>query len=196
MASAAFDGTAGDNTYTKMRYQTIGDIYSANEKFRQQFIDCLTGISDEEASTKPAGEKWCIQQIVEHVSLVEAGAKRICTMLIDRARADGKAADGTFSLSPSFSNGAGQLGQTKLEAPDVVQPKGDVPIEDSLLRLAKTSAELKELRADFEAFDHSAHSFPHPYFGPLNAGEWLVVIGLHEQRHADQIRRWKELLRQ
>ncbi len=31
-------------------------------------------------------------------------------------------------------------------------------------------------------------SYPHPMFGPLDLYQWLVFVGLHESRHACQIR--------
>jgi hypothetical protein len=37
-------------------------------------------------------------------------------------------------------------------------------------------------------FDGDTHKFPHPYFGPLSAVEWLVLLGGHEARHLQQIK--------
>jgi hypothetical protein len=46
---------------------------------------------------------------------------------------------------------------------------------------------LRALQPRIEATDLSAFTYPHPAFGPLNFYQWLALIGLHEQRHLNQI---------
>lgn len=170
-----------------MKYESIADIYSANEKIRGRFNEIVGPITPEEAAALPDGEKWSIQKIVEHVSMVESGASRICSRLVGSAKAEGKASDGSFSLGPTFGEKAAQIAALKVEAPEMVQPTGEVAILDALARLTSATEAIKGLRGDLESFDLSSHTFPHPFFGPLTAGEWLVIAGLHEQRHTSQI---------
>ncbi|MEO7659943.1 MAG: hypothetical protein ABIV48_10045, partial [Pyrinomonadaceae bacterium] len=70
-----------------MRYETIADIYSANQKMREGLFETLREISPERASILPEGEKWSIQQVVEHVSMVDSGVSRICAKLLAAAKA-------------------------------------------------------------------------------------------------------------
>jgi hypothetical protein len=170
-----------------MRYECIADIYSANEKFREMFIDTVTAITPAEAATLPDGEKWTIQQIAEHVSMVDSGVSRICSKLLEAAKGDEKPSDGTFTLSEAFGIHAAGIGTQKLEAPERVHPTGEVTLSEALERLQDSGAAKHAMRHDLEQLDFSAHTFPHPYFGPLNAGEWLVMLGLHENRHRTQI---------
>ena len=179
-----------------MRYECIADIYSANEKIREGFIAIVSTISPDEAAVLPDGEKWTIQQIAEHVSIVESGISRICAKLLESARADGNPSDGSFSLSENFGTRAGEIAQMKVEAPERVHPAGDVSMAESLERLESSSISLKALSRDLNHFDFSEHTFPHPFFGPLTAGEWLVMAGLHENRHRQQIERILEKIRQ
>lgn len=170
-----------------MKYESVADIYSANLKIRENLHATLANISTDEASTLPDGEKWSIGQVVEHISMVEDGIARICSRMIDAAKADGKTSDGTFNLSDRFRENLAQLATARVEAPDRVQPTGDVAVPDSLAKLTAATDALKTLRSDLESIDVSGHTFPHPYFGPLTATEWLVVAGLHERRHTAQI---------
>ena len=179
-----------------MRYESIADIYSANEKFRGEFINTVTAISPDEATALPDGEKWSIQQIVEHVSIVNAGVADLCARMLEKAKADGKPSDGTFALSESFGSQAAGIAQNKLEAPDRVHPTGAVSIAESLERLAANVATLDALKDELAQFDLTEHTFPHPYFGPLNSGEWLVVLGLHQNRHRQQIENLLAKIRQ
>ncbi len=170
-----------------MRYETIADIYSANRKMREMFIATLDGILPDEATALPAGEKWSIQQIVEHVSMVDFGISRICAKLLEAAKAEGKESDGSFALSPTFGTRAVEMAGLKVEAPDRVQPTGDVTVPKAVATMTANRVVFDSLREDFQRYDHSDHKYPHPFFGDLTAGEWLVMAGLHQQRHTKQI---------
>lgn len=172
-----------------MTYETIGDIYTANKHFRENLSETLASLSPDEAVATPGGEPWSIQQIVEHISMVESGVARICGKLLEGARADAISSDGSFSLSETFGQQAAGIATQKLEAPERVHPTGVPSIAESLDRLAASSDALDALRPDLERFDFSAHTFPHPHFGGLTAGEWLVLAGMHENRHREQIER-------
>lgn len=170
-----------------MRYENIADIYSANEKIRTHLHATLANITTDEAAALPDGEKWSIQHVVEHIAMVEGGISMICSRMIEAAKADGKTSDGTFKLSEKFLENLSQLATARVEAPERVQPTGDVAIQDSLSKLTAATEALQTLRSDLESIDVTGHTFPHPYFGPLTAAEWLVISGLHERRHTGQI---------
>jgi hypothetical protein len=179
-----------------MKYQSIADIYSANKKVREQLTALLESITDDEAAALPEGEKWSIVQIVEHLSMVGIGASRICSRLLEGARTTGKTSDGSFSLSDNFGEKAIEIAGLKVEAPERVQPTGEVSIGESVQRLVAADHALDAIRDDLERLDVSDHTFPHPFFGELTAAEWLVIVGLHEQRHTQQIERILETIRQ
>lgn len=179
-----------------MNYETIADIYSANQKIRDRFQSVVKGISDAEATVLPEGEPWSIQQIVEHVLMVEFGTSRICAKLLDGAKAAGKTSDGSFTLSANFGERAAEIALLKVEAPERVQPTGNVTIAESLERLVSSGETIDSMRIELARFDLSGHKFPHPFFGDLTAGEWLVMVGLHEERHTRQIEKIIEKIRQ
>ena len=87
------------------------------------------------------------------------------------------------------------LAANKLEAPDIVHPSGVHDLHSSLARLRDSSAKLNMMRPGLSSVDLSQHKFPHPYFGPLTAAEWLLMAGLHEDRHRRQIEKVLELVR-
>src|SRR4051794_26971580 len=107
-----------------MRYESIADIYSANAKIRAGLEMVLGGVSPEEAAQRPDAADWSIQQIVEHLALVGGGTARICTKLVDGARADNKPADGSFTLSDEFNHRSEMAAAAKIVAPERVQPTG------------------------------------------------------------------------
>ncbi len=170
-----------------MRYETIADIYSAKEQARDRLTSTVASISDQEAVALPDDEKWTIQQIVEHISMVDTGISRICANLLEGAKQAGKPSDGTVAVSADFFEMVAATG--KMEAPDRVKPSGNVTIAEALERLDANRPAFQALRFDLETFDVSEPKFPHPYFGDMTAVEWLIVAGGHETRHTAQIER-------
>ena len=178
-----------------MRYDSIADIYTANARVRERFLEVVNSISPDEANALSQDEKWTIGQIVEHVSIVENSMLRICTKLTAAARESGQPSDGSFQMSDAFKQAFYGAAGTKIEAPERVHPTGEVQIPDALAGMTATSAAIDDLRDELTSFDGSGHTFPHPHFGALTAAEWLVVRGGHENRHTDQIQRIVEKLR-
>ncbi len=171
-----------------MQYQSIAEIYEANDRIRAKLKATLAGLNEEQAAVVPEGEKWSIAQIAEHVSMVGGGMFRICSKLLSKAEASGQLADGKIDLS-AFAGKAREIAEVKLEAPEMVQPTGGKSISESLTALDETDKGFIGLRPMFEKYDASTAKFPHPYFGDMTAVEWLAIYGAHEGRHLAQIRR-------
>lgn len=176
-----------------MQFQTIADIYTANDQIRNKLRDTMSQVTEEQASALPDGGAWSIADIVEHVAIVNGGMHRICSKLLLKAEVDGKVSNGRIDLEAFFQKTA-EAGDAKLEAPDMVRPKGGQSIAESLDALERQQKAFAELIPLFEKFDGNESKFPHPYFGDLSAIEWLVLAGGHEARHLRQIRRLLEKL--
>jgi hypothetical protein len=171
-----------------MNYDSIADIYSANEKIREHFQVLTSSLTAEEASALSDGEKWTPEELIEHISMVTGGVAQICSRLVKKAKSSGAgSSDGRFAFSAGLPEQLAQSAGAKLEAPDMVKPNGGVPVSESLERLAAAAEAFAALRPELESTDVSGETFPHPYFGPLNAAEWLVLVGLHESRHTRQL---------
>ena len=178
-----------------MKYESIADIYSANQKIRDGFTATLSQISPDEATALPDGEKWTIQQVAEHVSIVQVGISQICAKLLAEAKIAAGESDGTFNLSDEFGGKLAEIADLKVEAPERVRPTGNVTLAETVERVNSNKG-FDEMRDDFEQLDLSTPKFPHPFLGDLTASEWLVVAGGHEFRHTKQIVRMLEKIRQ
>lgn len=175
-----------------MRYQSISEIYDANDRIRTRLRETLVSLSEHQAAAMPDGEKWSIAQIAEHVSMVGNGMYRICSKLLSKAEASGHLSDGTVDLN-TFADKAEGIADVKLEAPEIVHPTGTKSIANSVRSLDETQEAFQSLRPLFEKYDASEARFPHPYLGDT-AVEWLAMYGAHEGRHLRQIKRISESL--
>jgi uncharacterized damage-inducible protein DinB len=68
-----------------MDHKSIDEIYAANARVRERLKAAVAEIPDEIANARPAGEKWSVAEIVEHVAMVNGGALRICERLLRKA---------------------------------------------------------------------------------------------------------------
>ncbi len=178
-----------------MEFKTIAEVYAVNKKVGDRFREFAASISESEANAVIEGEPWTLAALVEHVAMVEAGIAKMCSRMIDGAKAAGTPSDGSFRISEGFSSALAANEGAKFEAPERVAPTGGVAIAESLARLDKTTAALAAMQADLEAYDVSAITFPHPYFGGLNAAEWIMLSGGHAARHMAQAQKLLEKVR-
>jgi uncharacterized damage-inducible protein DinB len=170
-----------------MNYQTISEIYEANERVRAKLKSLVTNLNDEQANTLPDGEKWTVKEFVEHIAIVDEAMTRVSAKLLNAAKENGKQSDGTAKFSDEFMQKIAAARDQKFEAPDRIRPTGTKPIAESLAKLDETRRQLEELRPLFETVECADVKFPHPALGDLSAHEWLAMIGGHEARHIKQI---------
>lgn len=168
-------------------FETVGEIYEANDRVRERLIAAVDGISKEQESLLTEKGDWTVAGIVEHLAKVEEGMAKIANRLLKKAAESGGKSDGSAAISENARSSSAEWYRTKLEAPEIVRPSGNVPVADSLAAMAENRKKLKEIRELFETVEGTELKFPHPAFGPLSAQEWLALIGGHENRHVSQI---------
>lgn len=172
-----------------MNFETVADVYRANEEARMRLVNTVSGLSADQANLPTENGKWTVAGVAEHLAKVGDGMSKICYKLLSKAQEEGKTSDGKISLSPTFVEGLKKSAAEakKFEAPEMVAPGGDQSIADSLSVLEDNAKTIDDMRPLFESAEGTEHTFPHPYFGPMSAQDWLVLLGLHETRHTNQI---------
>lgn len=186
-----------------MIYQSISDIYAANETVRRQITDRVEALTEAQQTFRPAEGAWTVAEIVEHLSMIEQSMVRLIGMLLNKAEAasssSAQADDAAHAAATNATTRAfkpfslDELVETirdkKLTAPEQVRPGGQASLADSLASLRQTRATVESFRPRLETADLDAATYPHPFFGDLNASQWLAFIGHHEARHLRQIER-------
>ena len=140
--------------------------------------------------TAPDG-RWNGAQIVQHLGKVEGATVKMLEGLLGTSRSAGIPADaGTTSLLHSLDRFlAGGEGLRPLVAPERFRPAPDADLEASWASLVTVRERTYRAYATVDGSDLTTISAPHPLFGPLNAYEWLLFLGMHEERHVGQLRR-------
>src|SRR5215470_7544030 len=173
-----------------MAYHSIAEIFAANEAAQARFAASVANLSEAQAGFRPTDDRWTIAEIVEHVSIVNDGFLRITHKLLKEAESAPRPPKTDLNLGHTSLDEKGQQ-REPLQAPERVHPKGGVSIEDSLAKMRVALAGFADIQPRLEAVDLSEQVFRHPFLGPINAYQWVVLLGEHEDRHRGQIEKVK-----
>jgi hypothetical protein len=173
-----------------MNYQTIAEIYEANKKIREKLHETLSTLTHEQLIFRADKNSWTITELVEHLYIVESGMASIISGLLQKSTVEKIENDGSAYISAGFLERAALISnrrERKAVAPERVVPTGRYSVAESLVKMGENAKLLNHLRKGLETVNTQKAKFPHPFFGDLNATEWLAIIGGHELRHIDQI---------
>lgn len=155
-------------------------------KARQEILNSICNLSDQQLNEVIEKDQWTIAQVVEHLLLFEENAVRGIqkTLLKDETQ-----------LTESQPLHLVAERNEKREAPDFLLPSNEIQTLDSLKRkLAESREALVSSLQDVSEEELSQKAFPHRRFGLLSIKQWVDLIGYHEQRHLLQIEELKSAL--
>ncbi|WP_411345619.1 DinB family protein [Paenibacillus sp. WLX1005] len=132
-------------------------------------------------------DQWSIAQVLEHMYLMEQAITERLNATLQQteptppplSRADG--ATPTFYLTLDRSR--------KIPAPSNLVPADKhATLQELHTRLDRSRNRLEQVVETADPEQLKQKTMNHPVFGPLTLEEWLEFIGLHEQRHLEQIK--------
>jgi hypothetical protein len=137
---------------------------------------------------RPAPNRWSVAEVLEHLGIVEGGITQLLQAQVAAARAGGLGAErDTSPVVPTVPVDRLLDRSAPLTASARSQPTGSLDAEAAWTALVDRRLALRELVLAADGLALSEVIVPHPILGPLNVYQWLVFIGAHERRHADQI---------
>lgn len=171
-----------------MDYESVGQIFDAIDETRRRLLARVEALGTAECELKTSPEVWSVAEIVEHLSISEEGIVKMIGMMLAKAEAGGARADEAVRrFAPVSIDGFTERSlKEKYEAPEFIRPRG-AALADSIASMRRGRAALRELRPRLEVADLANARYPHPAFGPLNAYQWLLFLGAHDERHLRQI---------
>ena len=169
-----------DPTMTRAERAELIDLLN---KSRGEFLEAVEGLSDRQWSFKAGPDRWSIAEVAEHMVLGEAQLFATATRSL-AAPADEKwsaTVGKTAMLRRALPDRS-----TKVVAPQEIAPKGGMTRDQVMARFQEQRARTLAYAEQTEA-PLKAHTSANPFFGALNAHQWLLYIPLHQTRHNLQI---------
>lgn len=155
-------------------------------------VDTVPG---ERRAQRPAEDRWSVNEILEHLWMVEKRFAAIISLRISEARAAGLGAEQS-TRQPLPSNLQRMLNDraNRRTAPEAVQPTGTMDHDAAWAELERVRAGLRDTVAAADGLALSTVTHNHPVFGTLNVYQLMDFIAGHEMRHAKQIKGIAEAL--
>jgi hypothetical protein len=148
----------------------------------------MESIPADRRSERPAPGRWSAAEVIEHLSLAEGGFATWITSGIEKARAAGLGNE-TAERTGLPDRIRTILGDriNRRQAPERVQPKGDMTADASLQALSKGERRLRTVLSLADGLALNEVIVEHPSLGPFNVYQWIELIAEHRRRHAAQI---------
>ncbi|MGA3244404.1 MAG: DinB family protein [Bacteroidota bacterium] len=169
-----------------MTYRDLSEIFDAKECALAGIEQSTRDLSLVQLGFKSAGGGWSIENILEHLAIVEGSLVRLIVTLTDKAAGATGPNPPIHSFEVSLEPHLERSQKEKYVTRDKFEPTGNVKAADSLKILRDVQTELLNLRPRLQLVDPTLVRFPHWLFGPLDLAQWLAFVGVHEERHLGQ----------
>ena len=139
---------------------------------------------------KPAADRWSINEVLEHLSLVEALFTQRIAGAIDKARQEGLGPEQAPDRAPLPANIEAIVAnrENRRQAPEAARPQGTLDAGTAWERVEQARAVLHDTITAADGLALSTVIESHPFFGPLTVYQFAELIAAHEGRHTAQVR--------
>lgn len=157
-------------------------------KTRNDLVEEIKVLSDTQLNAKPDANSWSIAQICHHLVLVEESTvKAIAWGLKQEVNKQMERKNVQLIVDRT----------KKITAPKIVEPADDFFTVKQIIELLDASR--KKLTTFLNTIEDptilAEKSVNHPAIGELALDQWLEQIYFHEQRHIEQIKEIKALIK-
>lgn len=160
------------------------------EDNRKELLQSFAGVPNDTLCRRSSADGWSVAEILDHLSIVEAGIARLITKRAGRAREQGLSEErSTESVLGSFDQQRAKLDNAIMQAPAMVHPRANVDIKDALEGLETSREALRAAAVAADGLSLGEIKHTHPLLGELDLYQWLIFVGQHERRHRKQIQR-------
>ncbi len=140
-------------------------------------------------SRRPAAERWCVNEVLEHIGMVEQLFVTRLVTNIEAAKAAGLGLE--VDAPPMLPDQLGVVVEdrsTRRTAPETVVPTGQIDAGTALQSIDACHRRLSDVIASAGGLALSTVTHDHRFFGTLNVYQWVDLLAGHERRHLAQLR--------
>lgn len=171
-----------------MFHPNVADVLTELEQARDMLRRVVEAVPDSDRAKRPADGCWSVNEILEHLSMVERRFTGLIALRIQEAKEVGLGVEQNVRapLPPALKTMFEDLANRR-NAPDAVCPSGTLDFPRAWRAVEDARAELCALLASHDGLALSTVMHQHPVFGTLNVYQFAELIANHERRHAKQI---------
>lgn len=149
----------------------------------------IAAVPEARRDTMPGGDRWSVANIVEHLALTAAQVGAVLSRGLRQLEREGlRPATDHSPVLPTIDAARLLDREQKVTAPATVAPKNGLSCALAQQTLADARRSLADTLRAADGIDVTAIHAPHPLLGKLGLYSWIAFVGLHERRHAAQVR--------
>lgn len=149
----------------------------------------IDGVPASQRDRRPAPDRWSVAQIVEHLAHTAAQVASLLGRGLRQLEKAGLRPAGDLPpVLPTIDQQRLLDRERKVTAPPTVQPRHGLTCEQAWQTFTESRQALADTLRAGDGIDTGSIKAPHPALGEIDFHQWIAFVGLHEQRHAEQIR--------
>jgi len=168
----------------------IAAVFDRLGSARANLRAAVDAVPPQVRSHKPAPDRWSVNEVVEHLSIVETLFTQRIAGAIDKARQDGlgdeQAPERTLLPADVETRVADR--ENRRTAPEAARPTGTLDAVTAWERVEQARAVLHDTIAAADGLALSTVMESHPAFGALTVYQFAELIAAHEARHTAQVK--------
>lgn len=167
----------------------VAAVVSRLDRTRARLRQAVEAIPSELRGRRPAEGRWSVNDVLEHLSIVEAGFTKRSGEAIAAAKAAGVGREDAAVREPlpeSIETIVADR-EKKRTAPDVAHPRSNFDSDSAWQAVEQSRRLLLKVLTDADGFALSQVFTSHPFFGALTIYQMAELIAAHEARHTAQI---------
>lgn len=154
---------------------------------RSALLSAASVLPSERWMERPGPDQWSVVELLEHLYKVEHSCARMIAKGVAEARAAGHPAEtSTESVLGDLDTFGFRDRTQKRQVPERVAPAGGWSPEEALEKLTASRAELHDVIRAADGLALGSIHQTHARLGELDLYQWILFVGEHEARHAQQ----------
>ncbi len=159
------------------------------EKCRAELRAAVDAMPSARRDQAPAADRWSVAQVLEHLAHTESQVTALLARGLRRLEREGlRPASDASPVLPTIDTSRLLDRTRKVTAPEPVRPKNGLTSDQAWQALGDSRRELENTLRAGDGIDVGSIKAPHPALGDIDFHQWIAFVGLHERRHAAQIR--------
>jgi len=165
----------------------VGTLVESVESARRTLLDRIVGLTEAQATFRPAEGQWNALEVVEHLYLAELlGVSKIWAAL-DGVRRGREWSEARPHARTPIEAVVAATWKPKEVAPPGATPHIGGPLDFWVAATRSLTPLLARLGSELESVSLDSVVFPHYLSGPLDARQRLEFLRFHIERHLGQL---------
>jgi DinB family protein len=166
----------------------LAEVFVLLDQSRVALRAAVALVPAEARARRPGPDRWSVNEVIEHLALVEARFAADVAEAIEKARAAGLGPEGELRVPLDEAIRRRLVDRTeRRQAPEKAVPTGTLDEQAAWDALQRAHDRFRKALLDADGLALGTVYAEHRRWGALTAYQWAEVLAGHAKRHAEQI---------